>query len=158
MPTGSPSHRAQALGADGFSPPTTSPEGGIWGQFSLEAWKRSRALRFQSRVSAGPEKGQMPESVLLEGGGPQCPLGRCSPSVDSLVLSGVGKGVDLKYNVISRVKSAFLYPPVEGSKNLGLQAGVSLPRKCECRSVNSWWATPASWGLSGVLSLRAQSC
>lgn len=67
---GSPSHKAQALGADGFSRLTTSPECGIREQFSLEAWKRSRALRFQSPVSEGPEKGQTPKPLLLEGGGP----------------------------------------------------------------------------------------
>ena len=110
------------MGADGFSPPTTSPEGGIWEQFSLEAWKRSRALRFQA-----PEKGQTPESMLLEGGGPQCPLGRCSPSVDSLVLSGVGKGVDLKCNVISRVKSAFLYPQWRGLRTWGSRQECLFP-------------------------------
>lgn len=70
MPPSSPSHRAQALGADGFSQRTTSPECGIWEQFSLEAWKHSRALRFQSPVSVAPEKGQTPEPLLLEGEGP----------------------------------------------------------------------------------------
>lgn len=81
-------------------------------------------------------------------------------SVDSPLLSGVGKGVALRCNVVSRVKSAFLYSPVEGSKHVGLQVSGrgSLPRICECRSVNSWWATPRAGGSLASSPLRAHSC
>lgn len=52
-----------------------------------------------------------------------------------------------------------LYLPTQwrGSKNLGLQAGVSLPRKRERSLVNSWRAPCVSQGQPVTLSLGAQS-
>lgn len=108
-------------------------------------------------MSLGSENDKPHKSLLVEGGEWQCPLGR-GTSMDPLLLSGVGEkgsilslmsflGSNQILQSLSPPRSICL-PRGGRPKNTGsgLQAGVSLPRKCGLSSVKFWQAPDVSGG------------